>query len=299
MSELAEATLGHEWFQGEGMHWPRCVLCDQPKPRPGELLKPCNPPKDARALLDRLRQRAAETGQRLVAPVATGARPASEVRIDWYVPKRFLMDHGKRREVSLDLCENPDARGRCACPGVRHFIAYTPSQAEAHLAACEWAEQAGTDQGLALALVGGVGTGKSHLLYAAVLRANRRGVNCGAWGWFDLAEVLRAASADTDRDLRTRMAYERDKAKSCAALCIDEIRPTAGTEFDPRQLSNLMTRAYSNCQDVFATSNHAGDGLANIIGMAASSRLTQVQIVGPDHRQPNRLTPYTSAARAA
>jgi hypothetical protein len=37
---------------------------------------------------------------------------------------------------------------------------------------------------------------------------------------------------------------------------------------------------------VIVTSNFADEKLSKIIGLAASSRLTQVQVVGPDLRQP-------------
>jgi hypothetical protein len=251
-------------------------------PGPAELLKPCEPPKDVRLIFRRLQERAPRAAESETAPATS--RTAADVRIGWYVPSRFLNDRGRPRPVSLDLCPEPGAKGRCECEGVRHFVVYTPSQRQAHRAAVAWAERCGTGEGIALALVGGVGTGKSHLFYAAIIHANRRGVNCGAWLWFDLAETLRAASSDSDRAQRPVAANDRERAKHCAALGLDEIRPTAGTEFDGRQLSNWMIRAYSRCQDVFATSNHAGDELASIVGVAASSRLTEITVVGPNHR---------------
>lgn len=207
---------------------------------------------------------------------------AAQVRVGWYIPPRF-------RLAVLGLCPSPSPQGRCECAGIRHFVAITASQREAHAAASAWAEQAGTGDGVTLALVGSVGTGKSHLLYAAIRRANERNINAGAWGWYDLADHLRTAAAERDPGLRQSAQDQRAKAHAVRAIGLDEIRPTSGTDYDGTALSNLMTRAYRECQDVIVTSNYADRQLAEIIGLAASSRLTQLVITGPDYRRPGSL----------
>lgn len=214
-------------------------------------------------------------------------RAAAEVRIGWYIPLRFKL-------CTLDRCPTPRA-GRCECDGVRHYVPSTRSQREALAAATAWAEQAGRGEGIALALVGPPGTGKSHLMYAAIRHANLRGVNAGAWGWFDLADHLRAAMSERDEQLRKDGADQRARVRAVRAFGLDEIRPTSGTDYDSTQLSNLMTRAYRECQDVFVTSNHVcrpdtdrdpgARYIEDIIGIAATSRLTMVQVDGPDYRQ--------------
>lgn len=132
-------------------------------------------------------------------------------------------------------------------------------------------------------------THNSHLMYAAIRALNERGVNAGAWGWFDLALLLRDAKFARDEVEHAKAKYERDRLFGVRAFGIDEIRPTSGTDFDATELSQLMTRAYRECQGVIVTSNYADRRLAEIIGMAATSRLTQVQIIGSDYRQTRHL----------
>jgi chromosomal replication initiation ATPase DnaA len=207
---------------------------------------------------------------------------AATVRVGWYIPPRF-------KQCVLALCPAPTPENRCACPGIRHYVAVTPSQRQAHAAASSWAEAAGRGDGITLALVGSVGTGKSHLLYAAIRRLNEREINAGAWGWYDLADHLRAAASERDPGLRKEAGDQRAKAHAVRALGLDELRPTSGTDYDGTALSNLMTRAYRECQDVFITSNFADRQLEEIIGLAAASRLSQLQITGPDYRKPGAL----------
>lgn len=207
---------------------------------------------------------------------------AAKVRVGWYIPPRF-------RLCVLELCPAPSPQRRCECAGIRHYVAITSTQQAAHEAASAWAEQAGTGEGVTLALVGSVGTGKSHLLYAAIRRANERDVNAGAWGWYDLADHLRAAAGERDPGIRQTAQDHRARAHAVKALGLDEIRPTSGTDYDGTALSNLMTRAYRECQDVIVTSNYHDRQLAEIIGLAASSRLTQLVIIGPDYRKPGSL----------
>jgi DNA replication protein DnaC len=191
-------------------------------------------------------------------PVNPSAR---DVRIGWYIPRRHAVD-------TLD-----------------NFRALTDTQRLALQAVRDWIESVMRGDGGALALVGGVGCGKSHLLYAACRELNEAGIHCAASGWYDLADVFRQAKYGHDEDV-TEARVKKSRILNAGALCIDEIRPTSGTDYDTTELSQLMTRAYRECQGIFVTSNYADTKLSAIVGLAASSRLTQVAVAGPDMRKP-------------
>lgn len=228
-------------------------------------------PDDALKALRKLWMRrgpAPENGLR--APHAEPAKPkvtdAVQVRLGWYLPPRHRSDT------------------------LESFEPRTPSQADALQATRDWIESVKDGEGGALALIGGVGTGKSHLLYAAIRALNEAGLHAAAGGWYDLADMLRQAKYGHEEDV-TQARLQKARILGAAALGIDEIRPTSGTEYDTTELSQLMTRAYRERQGVIVTSNYADEKLARIIGLAAASRLTQVVVTGPDLRQPeNRRT---------
>lgn len=206
-----------------------------------------------------------ESLERIGADPVPCPKSAADVRIGWYVPPRHRKDT------------------------LANYQPRSASQREALDATAAWIEAAAQGEGPTLALVGAVGTGKSHLMYAAVTELNRRGVNAGAWGWFDLALLLRDAKFARDEESNAKARYERDRLFSVRSIAIDEVRPTAGTDFDATELSQLMTRAYREKQAVIVTSNYADRGLTEIIGLAAHSRLTQVVLDGPDFRRQPRL----------
>lgn len=216
---------------------------------------------EQRALLDRFLAKAATMPTDAPAAEPRPVPSANAVRIGWYVPPRHVNDTFET------------------------YKAQTNSQRNALQAAREWVESVKRGDGGALALIGGVGTGKSHLLYAAVRAVNEAGIHCAAAGWYDLADLFRLAKFGHDEDV-TEARIKKSRILGAAALAIDEIRPTSGTEYDTTELSQLMTRAYREKQGVFVTSNYADEKLSKIVGMAATSRLTQITVVGPDMRQP-------------
>jgi DNA replication protein DnaC len=194
-------------------------------------------------------------------PEAPTPSDARLVRLGWYIPPRHVNDT------------------------FESFRPQTASQAAALEAAMGWADSVKAGDGATLALIGGVGTGKSHLLYAAIRELNLAGLHAAAAGWCDLADLFRAAKFGHDEDV-TQARIGKARFLGATALGIDEIRPTSGTEYDTTELSQLMTRAYREKQGVFVTSNYADERLSQIVGLAASSRLTQVKVVGPDMRKP-------------
>lgn len=198
-------------------------------------------------------------------------RSAIEVRLEWYVPPRHWHD-------TLDS-----------------FRPVTESQRNALEATRVWVESIKAGDGGALALLGEVGSGKSHLMYAAVRELNEAGIHAAAGGWYDLADLFRQAKFGHDEDV-TEARLRKARYLNSAALAIDEIRPTSGTDYDTTELSQLMTRAYRERQGVIVTSNYADEKLSRIVGLAASSRLTQVVIKGPDMRQPHNRNRHLIAS---
>lgn len=228
-------------------------------------LKPISNDDAMKALRKLWKHRGEQAGIRVNIREPTPAPPtptsAVQVRLGWYIPPRH-------REDTLE-----------------NFVPLTESQATALQATRDWVASAIAGEGGALALVGCVGCGKSHLLHAAVRAVNEAGIHAAAGGWYDLADLLRRSKFGGTEDY-TEARRGRDRFLAARALAIDEIRPTSGTEYDTTELSQLMTRAYRERQGVIVTSNYADERLGRIVGLAAASRLTQVVVDGPDLRQP-------------
>lgn len=220
-----------------------------------------NTENDFAAVLERWKERGPNANQPPAPPEPRREVNAVQVRLGWYIPARH-------REDTLDS-----------------YVPQNASQEDALAAVRDWVESVKRGEGGALALVGAVGTGKSHLLYAAIRAANEAEKHAAAYGWAELADILRDAKFGHDEDV-TEARLKKSRFLNADAFGLDEIRPTSGTEFDGTELAQLMTRAYRNCQGVIVTSNHADERLARIIGLAAASRLTQVTLVGADMRQP-------------
>lgn len=128
-----------------------------------------------------------------------------------------------------------------------------------------------------LALIGAQGTGKSHLLYAALhdlLGDDRRAFSRP---WYRLADELRyGRGQDEAHQVRSEMWAHR-------LVMLDEVRPTASTMLDENELAKFACHAYDNAVAVILTTNVSP--LAQVMGEAAASRFTQITIDGPDHRQ--------------
>ena len=195
-----------------------------------------------------------------------------QIRLGWYIPPRHWGDT------------------------LENFKPVTDSQRAALDATRQWVDATVAGEGAALALVGGVGCGKSHLMYAAIRAVNEAGVHAAAYGWAELADVLRAAKYVHDVEEYTEAKARRDRLYAAKSFGIDEIRPTSGSDFDGTELAQIMTRAYRNCQGVIVTSNYADSKLAGIIGLAAQSRLTQLTVVGPNLRPPEERARHLSAS---
>lgn len=134
-----------------------------------------------------------------------------------------------------------------------------------------------------LALIGEIGTGKSHLLYAAaryLYQADRR---VFSRPWYRLADHLRYGGPALFTSNMIEPHELRESIMGEEIVMIDEVRPTAGTAFDDTELAKICCNAYDNGRAMLITTNVSP--LSDVLGAAPASRFNQVTIVGRDRRQ--------------
>lgn len=164
------------------------------------------------------------------------------------------------------------------------FRPFTESQRAALAKAKEWVDRALNGKPAMLALVGDTGTGKSHLLYAAARLMLNAGHLCYVRPWYKLADDLRYGAMSPFPPHAFMESYQvREQIFAKRVVFLDEVRPTAGTQFDDTELAKFACHAYDANLAVFVTTNV--NPLADVMGPPAASRFTQVIIEGPDHRQ--------------
>lgn len=169
------------------------------------------------------------------------------------------------------------------------FATYRPetaSQKTALAAAQKFVRLAKLGQPIMLALIGVQGTGKSHLLYAAVRELVAGGVGAPALyarPWYRLADELRygGPAAFSEHVLEPREV--RDQLWRGRVVLLDEVRPTAGTAFDDTELAKWACHCYDQGAAVLITTNVSP--LSDVMGPAAASRFVQLVVDGPDARQ--------------
>lgn len=225
-----------------------------------------------------------------VQPVSEILSPVMEKLIDAYAEGRS----GPRDRPDLRL-EQPMAEIRIPAPYVAAkfvdaaFTTYvpdpaSPSQKAALDATRHFCRLVHAGESPMLALIGSTGTGKSHLLYSAAKALHMAGHRVFSRPWYLLADQLRwgggwlfnpVAMLDAQQ-LRTVLMGE-------PLIMIDEVRPTAGTDFDDTELAKIACNAWDNGRAMLITTNITP--LASVLGPAVASRFTQVTISGPDHRQ--------------
>lgn len=195
---------------------------------------------------------------------------------------------------------NPERETRVASlPGIRvpephvadkfmgaQFDTYTPatpSQLSALAATKDFCRQVLAGKAPMLALIGSTGTGKSHLLYSAAKALHTDGYRVFTRPWYLLADHLRYGGPSPFGSRRMESHELRDAIMGEPIFMIDEIRPTAGTDFDDTELAKIACHAWDNGRAMLITTNVSP--LAAVLGPAVASRFTQVVITGPDRRQ--------------
>lgn len=167
------------------------------------------------------------------------------------------------------------------------FAADTEPLAKAKRATERWVAAVLDGKSPMLALVGEVGTGKSHLLYAAANALIDRGHPLYAHPWYRMATALRYGAGKPFANAGRKDAYEiREDWWGAKIVMLDEVRPTANTAFDDTELAMFACHAYDSDIPVLLTTNVYP--LADVVGPAAASRFFSLVVTGEDKRQERR-----------
>lgn len=127
-------------------------------------------------------------------------------------------------------------------------------------------------------IVGGVGTGKTHLAYAVVnALAEKKTANNGYRYYTETSVIYRPIKSMIDN---IRAAWKDPEAAEMNSYCtvplliIDEIGVQYGTENERTELYELFNRRYEDELPIIAISNHDKDALLRILGQRIFDRLT-------------------------
>lgn len=191
-----------------------------------------------------------------------GPRLLPDVPADFDKPERAIVPTIPRRfqSVTLDGFRPEHAKQKRALAVTQRFVD-TAVQCEGEI----------------LALIGPAGCGKSHLLYAAARALHERGVDVECRSWYTLADEIRYGDGKLE-------AHEvRRRIFGAGALMLDEVRPTANTEFDDTELTKIICHAWDNRRPVMLTTNV--NPLDRLVGSHVVSRITAVIVEGEDWRK--------------
>lgn len=241
------------------------------------------------AVTDKLTVAAAQTAQRNrelavdIAPVMT--ERLRKLLQDPTLPSgRVQPEEGEQFELSPATTSKLQLLipSRFRDVGFATFHPETDSQRTALTMVRAWTLDAKEGKGPMLALVGAQGCGKSHLLYAAARLLVTAQVPVYVRPWYRLADALRygGRSAFAPSVTLDNTAV-RDQLWEQRIVLLDELRPTASTEFDYNELAKFACWAYDERIAVLLTANAA---LEQAMGTAAASRFTELTIAGRDRR---------------
>lgn len=127
-------------------------------------------------------------------------------------------------------------------------------------------------------IIGGVGTGKTHLAYAVVNALAEKNVGASGYRWYSENKVIyRPIKAIIDNiraAWKDPSAAEMNSYCSVPLLIIDEIGVQYGTENERTELYEVFNRRYEDELPIIAISNHDKDALLRILGQRIFDRLT-------------------------
>lgn len=162
------------------------------------------------------------------------------------------------------------------------YVAETESERYALRAVRRWVELVDAGDGPMLAIIGPQGTGKSHLLYGAYRAvAGPRAPSC--FSWYRLADELRYGGTNPYNRAHLEAHEVRDRLWGAKVIMLDEVRPTANTNFDDTELAKVTCHCYDAEIPMLLTSNVSP--LSDVLGGPAASRFTQIVVTGRDRRQ--------------
>lgn len=132
---------------------------------------------------------------------------------------------------------------------------------------------------------GGVGSGKTHIIYALAGRLEGTGARCRVHNTTELIFDIRR---DISRDVYTKARWDEVLAAYEGVLVLDDIGAEKATDFVMDTLYLIINARYVHCLPTVFTSNLPIGELAEKIGDRTASRIVEmcdiVKIDGQDRR---------------
>ena len=150
-------------------------------------------------------------------------------------------------------------------------------------------------------IIGGVGTGKTHLAYA-ILNTLEKKIKSeySSLEWYSESRVIYRPIKKIIDDIRQSWSdnsgdslADINKYKNCELLIIDEIGVQYGTDSERTELYGIFNHRYENCLPIVAISNNSLQELQRILGQRIYDRLTGGALIfelsGRSHRQEKNI----------
>lgn len=149
----------------------------------------------------------------------------------------------------------------------------------------------------AIALLGAVGLGKTHLIASAAAVLVRR----GAWvRYVTAAELLRRLRATFDRSAEETEKAVLEELDEFDVLIVDELGATTGTAWEAATLGSIVDARYADQRGLVLAGNIGANDLAAFIGERAADRLTEfanvLTVAGKSYRADAASDPALTSA---
>lgn len=147
-----------------------------------------------------------------------------------------------------------------------------------------------------IVIIGGVGTGKTHLAYSVINALEEVRESQTGHKWYSESKVMYKTIKDIIDTIRMGWKtndsyYEQDieNFKKCPLLIIDEIGVQYGSESERIELYTIFNTRYEDCLPTMVISNNSLTELQKILGQRIYDRITGgaliFQLNGKSHRQ--------------
>lgn len=128
------------------------------------------------------------------------------------------------------------------------------------------------EQGNNIIMVGGVGTGKTHLANAMVKKLYRNGIYATRMNLIDIVRDLKSTwSKDSDISESELLSLYHERG----LLIIDEVGIQFGSDTEKMFLFNIINGRYEECMPTVIISNLDVNGVKNVIGERCVDRLRE------------------------
>lgn len=175
---------------------------------------------------------------------------------------------------------------------IQNWLHPTDQQERVWRWACDYVNacETVTSMGRSAVLVGGTGTGKTHLAIG-VLKAF---MNQGATGYYTTAiDMLGRIKATYNAEAAETETHVIDRLTSVDLLVIDEIGRQLDTNYEVAQIFRVLDRRSSECRPTLLVSNLGVQAFKDFMGEHIIDRLAQyggkmLQLDWPSHRRRGR-----------